>query len=131
MVTDKISDFIVQIKNAGSVQKKQVIFPYSKLRNSIAQKLRVKNYVENVEAVGHGQKRKLVINLSYDKNGNHKVNDVRRVSKPSCRIYTNVKDIKKVKNGNGMMIMSTPKGVLTGEEARKEHVGGEILFLIW
>ena len=71
------------------------------------------------------------MHLAYDGDGRHKIREVKRISKPSRRVYMGVRDIRKVKNGLGKMILSTPKGILTGEEARKEHVGGEALFLIW
>lgn len=131
MVTDSVADFIIRIKNAGMVSRQRVEFPYSKLRNSLAQKLRVRNYIENVETVGHGVDRKLVLHLAYDKNGNHRVNDVKRISRPGCRVYVGVRDIRPIKNRRGTLVLSTPKGMLTGEEARRERVGGEALFAIW
>ena len=131
VVTDVISDFIIRIKNGGMVRKEQVSMPYSKIRNSIAQKLRVTNYVDTVDAVGHGPLKRLVVTLLYDSDGKHKVQDVKRISKPGRRVYMGTRDILPVKNGHGTMLLSTPKGILTGEEARKECVGGEALFSIW
>ena len=131
MVTDTISDLIIQLKNAGLINKGEIQLPYSKLRHNVAQKLRIKQYLEDVQTVGHGPERKIVLKLAYDKDGEHRVNDVLRVSKPSKRIYYGVNDIIPVKNGYGLMFLSTPKGILTGDEAKKEHVGGEVLFLIW
>lgn len=131
MVTDTIADFIIRIKNAGMVRKEQLEVPYSKMRNSIAQKLRVTNYVEDVSTVGHGIDRRLVVKLAYDKDGRHRVHDVRRISKPGRRVYIGVRNIHPVKNKHGFMILSTPKGILTDQEARKEHIGGEALFSIW
>ena len=131
MVTDVIADLIIQIKNAGMVRKESVTVPYSKKRNSIAQKLRVAEYVENVEAQGHGVKKNLVITLAYDKDGKHKVRDVKRISKPGRRVYVGVQDIRPVRSGHGTLFLSTPKGILTGDEAYKGHVGGEALFSVW
>ena len=131
MVTDPIADFMIRIKNAGMVRKNNIEMPYSKLRNSLAQKLRIQNYLDNVETVGHGYKKRLVLQLAYDKHGKHRINDVKRISKPGCRVYLSTRDIFPVKSGNGLLILSTPKGVLTGDEARKECVGGEALFSIW
>ena len=131
MVSDTIADMIIRIKNAGMVKKEQVEMPYSKMRNSIAQKLRVQSYVQNVETVGHGIHRKIVVTLAYDKEGKHRVQDVQRISKPGRRVYIGVRDIRPVKNNHGLLLLSTPKGILTGNEARKEHVGGEALFSIW
>lgn len=131
MVTDIVADLIIRIKNAGMVRKEKIEVPYSKKRNSIAQKLRVANYIENVETQGHGTKKQLVITLAYNKEGRHRVNDVKRISKPGRRVYSRVQDIQSVRNSHGTLFLSTPKGILTGEEARKEHVGGEALFSIW
>ena len=131
MVTDSIADLITQIKNAGMARKERIEMPYSKKRNSIAQKLRVTNYIENVDAEGHGTKKQLVITLAYDKDGKHKVSEVKRISKPGRRVYVGVQDIRPVRNNHGTLFISTPKGILTGEEARKDHVGGEALFSIW
>ena len=131
MVTDSVADLIIRIKNGGLSRKEKVTMPYSKKRNSIAQKLRVANYIENVDAEGHGTKKQLVITLAYDDEGNHKVQDVKRISKPGRRVYMGVQDIRPIKNRHGTLFISTPKGILTGDEARKGHVGGEALFSIW
>lgn len=131
MVTDNIADLIIRIKNSGMIRKEKIEIPYSKKRNSIAQKLRVTNYVENVETQGHGTEKQIIITLAYDKDGNHRVSDVERISKPSRRVYVGVRDIYPIKNNHGTLFISTPKGILTGDEARKGHVGGEALFSIW
>ena len=131
MVTDTVADLIIRIKNAGMVRKEQVEIPYSKLRNNIAQKLHAVQYIDGVESVGHGPKRKIVISLAYDKNKNHRVRDVKRISKPGRRVYIGANKICSVKNNHGVLFLSTPKGILTGEEARREHTGGEALFSIW
>ena len=131
MVTDAISNLIITLKNAGMVRKGQIAVPYTKVCNSIAQKLRVTHYVEDVATTGHGIERKLVVTLAYNKDGSHKVRDVKRVSKLGRRVYMGVKDLRPVKSGHGAMLLSTPKGILTDREARKDHVGGEALFKIW
>lgn len=131
MVTDTIADLVIRIKNAGMVRKERVSMPYSKMRNSIAQKLRATRYIADAEAVGHGTGKKLSVKLAYDEEGRHRVSGVKRISKPGCRIYAGTRDIQPIKNGNGIMLLSTSKGVLTGEEARRERVGGEVLFAIW
>ena len=131
MVTDIVADLIIRIKNAGMVRKEKIEMPYSNKRNSIAQKLRVADYIKNVETQGHGTKKQLVITLAYNKEGKHKVNDVKRISKPGRRVYVKVQDIHPIRNSHGTLFISTPKGILTGDEARKGHVGGEALFSIW
>lgn len=131
MVGDSIADFIIRLKNASMVRKSNVEMPYSKLRNSVAQKLRVQNYLGDVDSVGHGATKKLVVHLAYDKNGKCRLNDVKQISKPGRRVYIGISRIRPVRNGHGLLVLSTPKGILTGDEARKERVGGEALFSIW
>ena len=131
MVTDSIADLIIRIKNAGMVRKEKIEVPYSKKRNSVAQKLRAASYVENVETQGHGTKKQLIVTLAYSEDGKHKVRDVKRISKPGRRVYFGVQDIHPIRSGHGTLFLSTPKGILTGDEARKGHTGGEALFSIW
>ncbi|MEZ4200240.1 MAG: 30S ribosomal protein S8 [Candidatus Paceibacterota bacterium] len=130
MVSDSVGDFIIQLKNAGMVGKTTVSLPYSKLRHAIAEKLAVAGYVAGVEVKGKDIKKNLEVTLKYD-NGTHTINGVKRVSKPGRRLYAKVGEIYPVKFGKGHIILSTPAGILTGEEARQANVGGEQLFTIW
>ncbi len=132
MVGDTIGDFIIRLKNAGMVGKKEISVPYSKLRHAIADKLVLAGYIEKAEQQGKKDKvqKTLAVTLKYEA-GKHRINGVKRVSKPGRRLYTKVADIHRVKFGNGHMILSTPAGILTNEEARAQNVGGEQLFIIW
>mgnify|MGYP006292758409 CR=1 FL=1 len=130
MVSDSVGDFIIQLKNAGMVGKSEVVLPYSKLKHAIADKLVAAGYVAEARVEGKDAKRRLVVALKYD-NGRHFVNGVKRVSKPGRRLYAKAAEIYPVKFGKGHLILSTPAGILTGEEARQHNVGGEQLFLIW
>jgi small subunit ribosomal protein S8 len=131
MVSDTIGDFIIQLKNAGLVGKAQVEVPYSKLRHAIAQKLAATGYVGEVkEKKGRNTQKWLAITLAYNGQA-HRISGVKRVSKPGRRLYTKVDAIHKVKFGKGELILSTPKGILTGGEAKAAKVGGEQLFIIW
>ncbi len=130
MVSDTVGDFITQLKNAGMVGKSGVVLPYSKLKAAIAEKLVASGYVAAVETKGKDAKKLLEITLKYD-NGHHSINGVKRVSKPGRRLYSKVAEIYPVKFGKGHMFLSTPAGILTGEEARQQNVGGEQLFVIW
>ena len=131
MVGDIVGDFIIQIKNAGMVGNKQASIPYSKLKHIIADKLVEEGYLASVEVKGEGVVKKLVVTLQYDEHGSHRISDVKRVSKPGRRMYIKATDIYPVKFGKGKMILSTPQGILSGEDARKANVGGEQLFIIW
>lgn len=131
MVSDTVGDFIIQLKNAGAVGKTEVTLPYSKLKAAIATKLKETGYVAGVKAEGKNVGKKLAVTLQYNAAGKHHINGVKRVSKPGRRLYTGVSDIHPVKFGKGSLILSTPAGILTDEEARKQNVGGEQLFIIW
>ena len=131
MVSDTVGDFIIQLKNAGMVGKKEVSLPYSKLKHSIAQKLVEKGYLVSADMQGKAVAKNLEVVLKYDEGGSHQIRGVKRVSKPGRRLYAKAKEIYPVKFGKGHMILSTPVGILTDDEARSQHVGGEQLFMIW
>ena len=127
---DKIADMLVAIKNAGNAKKETLLLPYSNYRANIARALFQAGYVKSYSRKKMKKGDKLEIDLLYKKDASPKITYVKRISKPSRRLYMGVKDIYPVKQGFGKLFLSTPKGILTGEEARKEMVGGEILFEI-
>lgn len=131
MVNDPVGDFIIQLKNAGMVGKKSVSIPYSKLKHSIAEKLAEAGFISSAEKYGKKVKKTLDVVLKYESDGVHAIRGVKRVSKPGRRLYVGVAEIFPVKFGKGKRIISTPAGILTGEEAREKNVGGEELFIIW
>ncbi|MES2749096.1 MAG: 30S ribosomal protein S8 [Patescibacteria group bacterium] len=130
MVGDVIGDFIIQLKNAGVVNKKSVSLPYSKLRHAVADKLVMAGFIDSVSTKGKVAQKTLEVALKYE-HGAHKINGVKRISKPGRRLYTKVSEIHQVKFGKGKLILSTPAGILTNDEARAANVGGEQLFIIW
>lgn len=131
MVNDPVGDFIIQLKNASMIGKPSVVVPYSKLRHAVAGKLREGGYVGEVSKRGKKVQKSLEVELRYDKAGKSTIHGVKRVSKPGRRMYRGADDILPVRYGKGALILSTPKGILSGSEARKQHVGGEALFEIW
>lgn len=131
MVGDPVGDFIVQIMNAGAVRKESVSVPYSKLKGAIADTLVRTGYVASATKRGKKVKKTLDVELRYDATSTHHIRGVKRVSKPGRRVYAGATDIHPVKFGKGTLILSTPEGIITGEEARAKHVGGEQLFIIW
>ncbi len=131
MVNDPVGDFIIQLKNAGMVRKSTVSIPYSKLKAAIADKLVEAGFIAAADKHGKKVKKTLDINLKYDAQGVHQIQGVQRVSKPGRRLYLSVSEIFPVKFGRGKRILSTPAGILTGEEAKEKNVGGEELFIIW
>lgn len=131
MVGDVVGDFIIRLKNAGAVKKDTISVPYSKLRHAVADKLVDAGYLTSVGTAGvKVQEKTLEVTLRYI-DGSHIIRGVKRISKPGRRLYTKVSDIHPVKFGQGHIILSTPAGILTGEEARAKKVGGEQLFIIW
>ncbi len=130
MVTDRVGDFIIRLKNAGAIGNQTVVVPYSKHIEAIANKLKELGFVENV-AMSKKDAHVMEVTLSYDANGKHKIHDVKRISKPGRRLYVGARDAHTVKNGQGSRILSTPKGILSDKEARKVRAGGETLFEVW
>ena len=118
------------MKNGNLAGKESVLIPYSKMKNAIGECLEKAGYVKQIsKKVKKGQPM-LEVSLVYtDKRP--KITEVERISKQSRRVYFGMKDIHSVRNGSGLLILSTPKGILSGKEARKEQVGGEALFKIW
>ena len=131
MVTDPVGDFIVRLTNAGAVKHTAVSVPFSSFKLAIAEKLMDAGYITAIEKKGKKVKKTLDVTLKYDAQGKHVIQGVRRISKPGRRMYKRAGEIIPVKYGKGALILSTPKGVMTDKECRKEKVGGEALFEIW
>lgn len=127
---DPISNMLIMIKNASLAGKDTVAFPYSNLKNAIAECLKKEGYVKEVSKKVKKGKPALEVTLLYpDKKP--KIKQVERISKQSKKVYFGIKDIHSVKGGSGLLVLSTPKGILSGKDAKKEQVGGEALFEIW
>lgn len=128
---DKIADMLITMKNASMVSKQTVVVPFSNIKFAIAQCLKDSGFIANVsKKTEKNNIPVLEIELSYTPSGS-KIHDVKRMSKPSRRLYTGVKELRPVKNGYGITVLSTPKGILNDKQARKEMVGGEVLFTMW
>ena len=128
MVTDPISDFLIRLQNAALVGKESVMVPSSKMTRALSDLLAREGYIAEVDK--KGKKSSLSVLLAY-KNGRPAINGVKRISKLSRRVYFGVRDLRPVKRGHGLLVLSTPAGVVTGREAREKRVGGEALFEIW
>ena len=131
MVNDPVGDFIIQLKNASMAGKPFIVLPYSKLKLAVATSLEKNGFIKLVTKRGKKTRKMIEVELLYIDDGKSRIQGVSRVSKPGKRVYQSVKSIFRVRSGQGAIILSTPKGILTGDEARKEHVGGEALFTIW
>lgn len=126
---DPIANFLVQIKNAQAVKHETVKVSFSKIRYELARILAKEGFIKKVKKKGRKQKH-LLITLDYE-NGKPKITNLKRVSKPGQRFYTSAKDLKPVRGGYGISIVSTSKGLMTNKEARKKNLGGEIICEVW
>ena len=127
---DPIADMMVRIKNAGNAGKEMALVPYSKFKFAVGTLLLKEGYIVSLNRKGRKENKYIEVGIAY-KNGKPKVQGMSRVSKLSRRTYTGFRDIQSVRQGRGDYILSTPKGILTGKEARKHKIGGEVLLKIW
>jgi small subunit ribosomal protein S8 len=128
MTTDPIADMLTRIRNGLSANKTMVVVPYSKIKQSIAQILKTNGYITDVKEVKNGAFMMLELKLA---GSNKKITTITRVSKPGRRMYTPKSEIPKVLGGRGIVIISTPSGIMTGSEARKKGVGGELICTVY
>jgi len=130
-VNDPISDMLTRIRNAGMARKSEVIMPSTKVLVAIAKILTDEGYIGGYEVVEQRPQNVLKISLRYGADKSHSIRELKRVSKPGLRIYAGKDAIPRVKSGLGIAIVSTPQGVLTGYEARRRGIGGEVLCTVF
>jgi small subunit ribosomal protein S8 len=131
MYTDPIADMLNRIRNAQAVEKQTVDVPFSLIKYNIAQCLEGEGFIGQVVKKKKEKRRFLNITLKYDTDGTSLITEIKRVSTPGQRIYKQKKELEKVKGGRGVSIISTPKGIMTNNEARKKGLGGEVLCEVW
>ena len=129
-MTDPIADMIIRIKNAYLARQNRVEIPHSKLKESIAQILVTEKYVDQVEIQDTKPQKTIILTLRYV-GKTPAITNVKRISKPGRRIYSPVDEIPRALGGYGIVIVSTNKGILTGQQAKQQGVGGEVLCSIW
>lgn len=130
-LTDPVADFLTRIRNAHNARHQKMDVPASKLKAEIARILKEEGYIANVKPVDEEGRHLLRVYLKYGVNNESAIRDLKRVSKPGCRVYIGKDEIRRVQGGLGISIMTTPRGVMTGRQARREGVGGEILCEVW
>jgi len=130
MVNDPVGDMLIQIKNAYMAGNSAVVLPYSKLKEAVAKIFMEEGYLSSVTAVGEGVKKTLELRLRYEGSA-PALTDLKRKSKPGLRVYVASHAIPTVVGGMGIAILSTPQGIMTGKDARKKHIGGELLCEVW
>ena len=131
-MTDPIADMLTRIRNGYQAKKTTVdVAPYSKVKAEIAKILKSEGYIENYATVGDGIEKKLVVTLRYGANDEKVIKGIKRISKPGLRVYAKGDQLPKVLNGLGVAIISTSEGMMTDRDARKKHVGGEVIAYVW
>jgi small subunit ribosomal protein S8 len=130
-LTDPVADFLTRIRNSIRARHQKLDVPASKLKAEIARILKEEGYIANYKPAEEDGQKVLRVYLKYGPNNEAVIRDLKRISRPGCRVYLGRDEIRRVQGGLGISIMTTPKGVMTGRQARREGVGGEILCEVW
>lgn len=130
-ISDPIADMLTRIRNAAKAKFKSVDIPGSNLKCEIARVLKEQGYIRNYKFTKDNRQGVLRIYLKYDQDENSSIYEIKRISKPSRRVFTNARDLKPVYNGLGIAILSTSKGLMTDRNAIQDNIGGEILCHVW
>ncbi len=129
-LSDPIADFLTRLRNANTARKAEVLVPYSKIKAEIARILKQEGYITNYEVDTAGKFPQIKV-LSKLANRQSAITGLKRVSKPGLRKYVGATEIPRVLGGMGISILSTPRGIITGREAKKQNIGGELLAYVW
>lgn len=130
-MTDVVADMLTRIRNANSEKHETVDIPASNLKKAIAQILLDEGFIKDYKVTDDNKQGTITVTLKYGEGKTRIIEGLRRVSKPGLKIYAACKDIPKVRNGLGIAILSTSKGIMTDKQARKENIGGEVLAFVW
>lgn len=130
-MTDPIADFLTRIRNANMVGKDRVEMPSSKLKRSLANILKQEGFIRNYRYLDNKKQGVLRIYLKYGDSGEKVISGLSRVSKPSVRVYVGKEEIPRVQGGIGIAILSTNQGIMSGKQARKQGIGGEVICYVW
>ncbi|MBI3448478.1 MAG: 30S ribosomal protein S8 [Acidobacteria bacterium] len=132
VMTDPISDMLTRVRNALMGKHARTEMPASKIKVEIAKILKEEGYIDNFKVVDEeGRHSRLVLDLRYGPRGERVLNGLERVSRPGCRVYAGMDEIPKVLGGIGISILSTSRGLMSGDDARQRRLGGEVLCKIW
>jgi len=130
-MTDPIADMLTRIRNAVAVNKTEVRLPYSKLKQAVAKALKKGGYLTAVQTEGGNIEKELVLQLASSEQASSTITEIHRISRPGQRIYTASSNIPRILRGRGIVVISTSKGVMSGEEARQSSLGGELMCKVW
>lgn len=128
---DPVSDMLTRIRNATAVKKETVSFPYSKFKMALAMVLEKEGYGAKVEHRGKKAKKIIDMEIIYEADSSPKISGIKRISKPSVRIYKTAKELGTYSKNRGIMIVSTSKGLFTSKEAKEKNLGGELVCRVW
>ena len=131
MVTDPIADMLTRVRNGLVAGHEVVQVPASKMKVAIASVLKKEGFIRDFEVVPEGVRKTIRIDLAYGRKKEPVISGLRRVSKPGLRVYVQKREIPRVYGGLGIAILSTPQGIMTGQEAWRRQVGGEVLCYVW
>ena len=131
MMTDPIADLLTRIRNAGRVERPYVDIPFSRMKQSIVEALKREGFMWDHEVLETEPVKTLRVTLKYGPSGEQIIQHIERISKPGCRVYVGAWEIKDIRQGTGVGVVSTSKGVLSTREAKKDGVGGEFLCQVW
>jgi len=131
MMTDPIADMLTRIRNGLRNQRRFVDVPSSGAKLGVANVLKREGYVQDLELVEAQPRNRIRLQLKYGQSGDRVISEIKKVSRPGCRVFKGVDDLKPFMNGLGIYVVSTPKGVLSDRECRSNRVGGEVLCSIW
>jgi len=127
---DPIADMLTRIRNAGAASLKEVSMPSSKMKAAIAEVMKEEGYIRDYRVDGEGVIQNLNVALKLYR-GEPVIEGVKRISKPSCRVYCGSQEIPRVRNGLGTVVLSTPQGIISDRKARRQNIGGEIICYVW
>ena len=131
MMTDSIADLLTRIRNASSARHRELTVPSSRVKREIARILVEEGFIESYDTVPGGVQESLTIKLKYVEGRTPVVSGLKRISKPGLRVYARKTEIPRVLGGLGLAILSTSRGIMTGQQARKLNLGGEVLCYVW
>jgi small subunit ribosomal protein S8 len=131
VVTDPLADMFTRVRNAASARHETVRVPASKVKHAVAEVLREEGFIREISELEEGPRRYLQLRLTYGDDRRAVLSGIRRVSRPGLRVYVNNQEIPRVFGGLGVAIMSTSHGVMSGREAWRRRVGGEVLCYVW
>ena len=131
MMTDPIADLLTRIRNAGLARLDRIEVSHSSIKQVVAEILKSEGYVLDCRSSDGPSHKTLTVFLKYGHDRQHVIDGIKRISRPGCRVYVRAKQIPRVRDGLGISVLSTPQGVMTGQDAWRRKIGGEVLCYVW